>query len=67
MPGSQGWDNRYMRDGDALVYYRDRKIVKVNNYGIMDSPVLLFGDLTNYVMKKNKIWMWRSSTSPRTL
>lgn len=56
LPGKTDWDERYLMDGDALVFTGDRKIVKVNNYGIKDDPpVLLFGDFTHYVMKKYEI------------
>jgi len=56
MPGKPGWDERFLMDGDPLVFDGDHNTVKVNNFGIKDDPpVLLFGDLTYYIMKKSEI------------
>ena len=54
--GKNDWDERYLMDGDPLVFNGEKKVVKVNNYGIdFDPPVLIFGNLTHYIMKKYEI------------
>jgi hypothetical protein len=56
LPGQQGWDERFLMDGEPIVFTGDRRIVKINNFGIKDDPpVLLFGNLTYYIMKKYEI------------
>jgi hypothetical protein len=56
VPSRQSWDERFLMDGEPLLFDGDTSTVKVNNYGIKDDPpVLLFGDLTHYVMKKYEI------------
>jgi hypothetical protein len=56
LSSQQNWEERFLMDGEPLLFNYDKSTVKVNNFGIKDDPpVLLFGDLTHYVMKKYEI------------